>query len=96
MRPGALLVNVARGGIVDTDALSNALHSGRISAALDVTDPEPLPDEHPLWTAPGLLITPHVAGLVPKMLGRAWHLVADQVRRYVNGELLQNVVVDGY
>ena len=62
MKDGALLVNAARGVIVDTDALLDQLTSGRIRAALDVTDPEPLPAGHPLWQAPGLLLTPHVAG----------------------------------
>ncbi len=62
MPHGALLVNVARGGLVDTDALVEALESGRLGGAgLDVTDPEPLPDGHPLWTAPNCIVTPHVA-----------------------------------
>ena len=61
MRQGTLLVNAARGPIVDTDALVEALNSGRIRAAIDVTDPEPLPEGHPLWSCPNLLITPHVA-----------------------------------
>ncbi len=64
MKDGALLVNAARGVIVDTDALLAELTAGRIRAALDVTDPEPLPDGHPLWQAPGLLLTPHVGGAV--------------------------------
>ncbi len=64
MKDGALLVNAARGVIVDTDALLAELTSGRLHAALDVTDPEPLPDGHPLWSAPGLLLTPHVGGAV--------------------------------
>jgi phosphoglycerate dehydrogenase-like enzyme len=96
MRPGALLVNPARGAVVDTDALTSAVRSGRLRAALDVTDPEPLPDNHPLWSAPGVLITPHVAGSVRKFMDRAWRLIADQVRRYEAGEPLRNVVVDGY
>ena len=96
MRPGALLVNAARGAIVDTEALLAALHSRRVTAALDVTDPEPLPDGHPLWSAPGVFITPHIAGAVPRVLGRAWSLVAEQIRRYVDGEPLRNVVVAGY
>ena len=62
MRDGALLVNVARGPVVDTDALVRQVASGRIRAALDVTDPEPLPPDHPLWTLPGVLISPHVGG----------------------------------
>ena len=96
MRPGTLLVNPARGGIIDTDALTRALLDGRVRAALDVTDPEPLPDGHPLWSAPGVLITPHVAGSVRKLFDRAWRLIADQVRRYETGAPLRNVVVDGY
>ena len=96
MRPGALLINPARGAIVDTEALTGAVLAGRLRAALDVTDPEPLPDGHPLWSAPGVLITPHVAGSVRKLLDRAWRLIADQVRRYQIGDPLRNVVVDGY
>ena len=71
MHQGALLVNAARGPIVDTDALVEALNSGRIRAALDVTDPEPLPEGHPLWSCPNLLITPHVAGSSPQFAPRA-------------------------
>ena len=62
MRDGALLVNVARGGVVDTDALLSELNRGRLRAALDVTDPEPPPPGHPLWTVPNLLLSPHVGG----------------------------------
>jgi phosphoglycerate dehydrogenase-like enzyme len=76
MPDGSLLVNVARGGVVDTDALLRATGTGRISAALDVTDPEPLPRDHPLWTAPGVIVTPHVAGRTRRM----WALLADLVR----------------
>ena len=96
MRPGALFVNASRGPIVDTIALLDALNEGRVRAALDVTDPEPLPEGHPLWTAPGVLITPHVGGDVAAENRRAWQLVADQVRRYGAGEPLRNVVIDGY
>ena len=71
MRQGALLVNAARGPIVDTDALVEALQSGRIRAALDVTDPEPLPEGHPLWSCPNLLLTPHVAGSSPQFAPRS-------------------------
>ncbi len=67
MKDGALLVNAARGVIVDTDALLAELTAGRLKAALDVTDPEPLPDGHPLWSAPGLLLTPHVGGADPRL-----------------------------
>jgi phosphoglycerate dehydrogenase-like enzyme len=96
MKPGALLVNAARGPVVVTDALVAALNEQRIRAALDVTDPEPLPEGHPLWSAPGLILTPHVAGDVPRFPQRAMELIAAQVRRYVAGEPLRNVVSDGY
>jgi phosphoglycerate dehydrogenase-like enzyme len=92
MRQGALLVNAARGPIVDTDALVEALNAGRIRAAIDVTDPEPLPDGHPLWNCPNLLITPHVAGSTPQFAPRSLHTAADEVRRYLAGEPLRNVV----
>jgi phosphoglycerate dehydrogenase-like enzyme len=92
MRQGALLVNAARGPIVDTDALVEALHSGRIRAALDVTDPEPLPEGHPLWSCPNLLITPHVAGSSPQFAPRSLHTAADELRRYMNNEPLHNAV----
>ncbi len=96
MREGALLVNAARGPIVDTEALLELLRVGRIRAALDVTEPEPLPADHPLWDAPGLLITPHFAGDTRGAERRAFALVGEQVRRYVNGEPLVNVVEGDY
>jgi phosphoglycerate dehydrogenase-like enzyme len=92
MRDGALLVNAARGVIVDTDALLKELASGRIGAALDVTDPEPLPDGHPLWSAPGLLLTPHVGGAVHASRERAYGVVAGQLKRLAAGEPLENVI----
>ncbi len=92
MRQGALLVNAARGPIVDTDALVEALQQGRIRAALDVTDPEPLPEGHPLWSCPNLLLTPHVAASTPQFAPRALRTVADELRRYMSGEPLRNVV----
>jgi phosphoglycerate dehydrogenase-like enzyme len=92
MRQGTLLVNAARGPIVDTDALVEALNSGRIRAALDVTDPEPLPEGHPLWRCPNLLLTPHLAGSSPQFAPRAFKTAADELRRYINGEPLRNVV----
>jgi phosphoglycerate dehydrogenase-like enzyme len=92
MRQGALLVNAARGPIVDTDALVEALNSGHIRAALDVTDPEPLPDGHPLWSCPNLLLTPHVAGSSPQFGPRSMRTAADELRRYIAGEPLHNVV----
>jgi phosphoglycerate dehydrogenase-like enzyme len=92
MRQGALLVNAARGPVVDTDALVAALESGHIRAALDVTDPEPLPEGHPLWSCPNLLITPHVAGSSPQFAPRAVKVAEEELRRYMNGESLRNVV----
>jgi phosphoglycerate dehydrogenase-like enzyme len=92
MRQGTLLVNAARGPIVDTDALVQALNSGHIRAALDVTDPEPLPEGHPLWSCPNLLLTPHLAGSSPQFAPRALKTAADELRRYMNGEPLRNVV----
>lgn len=96
MHDGALLVNAARGPVVVTDALVAELATGRLRAAVDVTDPEPLPPGHPLWTVPGLLLTPHVAGSVRGLPQRAYDLVARQLWRYAEGEPLQNVVVEGY
>jgi phosphoglycerate dehydrogenase-like enzyme len=94
MRDGALLVNVARGGVVDTDALLAELSSGRLRAAVDVTDPEPPPAGHPLWSAPGLLISPHVGGSSTAFEPRARRLLAAQLERFAAGEPLANVVVD--
>lgn len=97
MPDGAVLVNAARGAVVDTDALVAALGTGRLRAALDVTDPEPLPERHPLWTAPNVFITPHIAGAVPGAAGRARAVVVAQLCRFVHGEDLQNVVdIRGY
>lgn len=96
MKHDALLVNVARGGIVDTAALVQALHAGRIRAALDVTDPEPLPADHPLWTAPGLLISPHVGGATDAMWPRAYRLIREQLERFAAGEPLANVMRGPY
>ncbi|MFJ3338596.1 2-hydroxyacid dehydrogenase [Streptomyces sp. NPDC086766] len=93
MKDGALLVNVARGPVVDTKALLAELESGRITAALDVTDPEPLPPGHPLWHAPGVLVSPHVGGPTSAFLPRAEHLLVNQLRRFVNQEPLANVVL---
>lgn len=92
MRPGALLVNAGRGRLVDQDALVEALYARRIRAALDVTDPEPLPPEHRLWRAPGLLLTPHMAGDTPRRYRRSWQLVGKQVERLLAGEPPENVV----
>jgi phosphoglycerate dehydrogenase-like enzyme len=93
MKDGALLVNVARGPVVDTGALLAELESGRLTAALDVTDPEPLPARHPLWQAPGVLISPHVGGPTSAFLPRAKRLLVDQLNRFVNREPLGNVVL---
>jgi phosphoglycerate dehydrogenase-like enzyme len=95
MKPGAVLVNAARGRHVDTAALLRALHAGHIRAALDVTDPEPLPPEHPLWKAPNVLITPHLAGGVRTWQQRAYRLAGEQIRRYAAGEPLINVRAGG-
>ncbi|WP_236246769.1 MULTISPECIES: 2-hydroxyacid dehydrogenase [unclassified Streptomyces] len=93
MKDGALLVNVARGPVVDTKALLAAVESRRITAALDVTDPEPLPAGHPLWHAPGVLISPHVGGSTSAFMPRAKRLIADQVGRFAAGEELRNTVL---
>ncbi|MBA3524391.1 MAG: 2-hydroxyacid dehydrogenase [Geodermatophilaceae bacterium] len=92
MDDGAMLVNAARGPVVDTDALLAELTSTRLRAALDVTEPEPLPEGHPLWSAPNLLLTPHVAGSVPGATPRAYAIAGDQLRRFAAGMELQNVV----
>ena len=97
MKDGALVVNAARGPIVDTGALLAELTAGRIRAALDVTDPEPLPPGHPLWQAPGLLLTPHIGGAITEGRDRAYAVVRDQLARYAVGEPLRNVIGDqGY
>ena len=97
MPNGAVLVNAARGPVVNSDALLAELTAGRLRAALDVTDPEPLPADHPLWSAPGAFITPHVAGSVPGSMKRALAVVRAQLERFAAGEPLQNVVGDaGY
>lgn len=92
MRRGALLVNVSRGAVVDTPALLAATARGDVRAALDVTDPEPLPPDHPLWRTPGVLITPHVGGNTSAFLPRARRLVIEQLRRWHAGEPLVNVI----
>jgi phosphoglycerate dehydrogenase-like enzyme len=92
---GALLVNVARGGVVDTEALLRETGSGRLLAALDVTDPEPLPPGHPLWASPGVLISPHVGGATTAFRPRAVRLLQDQLGAYAAGRPLRNVVHAG-
>ena len=96
MRRGALLVNVARGSVVVTDDLLAALEEGHVRAALDVTDPEPLPPGHPHWMAPGVLVTPHVGGATPAMWPRVYRLVRDQLLRFAAGEPLANVMTGEY
>jgi phosphoglycerate dehydrogenase-like enzyme len=96
MPDGALLVNAARGPVADTDALLAELTGGRLLAALDVTDPEPLPADHPLWGAPGLLLTPHVGGSVPGATGRAYRVAAEQIAAFARGEKPPNLVEHGY
>ena len=95
MKDGALLVNVARGPIVDTDALVKELNSGRITAGLDVTDPEPLPKGHPLWSAKGVLISPHVGGNSSAFEKRARRLIESQLNLLAQGKPLNNVIVAG-
>lgn len=95
MKPGALLVNVSRGKVVDTDALVAAASAGHVRAALDVTDPEPLPCDHPLWSTPGITITPHIGGYTSAMHGRVDTVVREQARRLLAGEPLANVAVEG-
>jgi phosphoglycerate dehydrogenase-like enzyme len=92
MREGALLVNAARGEIVDTEALIEALDAGRIRAVVDATNPEPLPRGHPLWGASGVFVTPHVAGVTKMFPERAYQLVREQIVRYLSREPLVNVV----
>jgi phosphoglycerate dehydrogenase-like enzyme len=96
MPDGSVLVNAARGPVVDTDALLAELTAGRLRAALDVTDPEPLPAGHPLWSAPGLLLTPHVGGSVPLAVDRAFRIAAEQIRQFAGGNTPSNLVKDGY
>ena len=95
MKDGALLVNVARGLIVETNALVKELNSGRITAALDVTDPEPLPNDHPLWRAKGVLISPHVGGNTTAFESRARRLIESQLNLLAEGKPLNNVIVSG-
>jgi phosphoglycerate dehydrogenase-like enzyme len=96
LKDGALLVNVSRGPVVDTEALLSELRSGRIHAALDVVDPEPLPSDHQLWGAPNLLLVPHVGGASSAMWPRAHKLVREQLHRLAAGEPLANVVSGDY
>jgi phosphoglycerate dehydrogenase-like enzyme len=96
MKDGALLVNAARGSLVVTDALTGELRSGRLRAAVDVTDPEPLPPGHPWWSLPNVLITPHVAASTAAQLTRMLAFVRAQADRFARGEELANVVSGPY
>ena len=92
MKDGAALINVARGPVVDTDALIAELNSGRITAGLDVTDPEPLPAGHPLWSAKNVIITPHVGGDSQAFVPRGRKLVEEQLARYASSQPLLHIV----
>ncbi len=96
MRDGALLINAARGAIVDTNALVEALSSGKVRAVLDSTEPEPLPPDHPLYALPGAFVTPHVAGTTKYMSSDVYALITQQIWRYAAGEPLLNVVEGDY
>ena len=96
MKDGAVLVNAARGPVVDTDALLAELEAGRLLAGLDVTDPEPLPVDHPLWEAPGLLLTPHVGGHTDGSGERAWAVAREQLLMLARGERPTNTVGTDY
>lgn len=95
MPDGALLVNVARGGVVVTEALTAELQNGRLRAALDVTDPEPLPADHPLWHCDNALITPHAGGDSTAMLPRMAALIRRQIGHLRSGEVPENIVLGG-
>ncbi|MGH3436048.1 MAG: 2-hydroxyacid dehydrogenase [Sciscionella sp.] len=96
MPDGAILVNAARGPVVDTDALLAELASGRLRAALDVTDPEPLPEDHPLWSVEGLSLTPHVGGSCTGSQQRAWAVAAAEIARFAAGDMPENLVGGEY
>jgi phosphoglycerate dehydrogenase-like enzyme len=96
MKDGALLVNAARGVLVVTDDLVAEVAAGRLAAAMDVTDPEPLPPGHPLWTLPNVLITPHVGASTPVSARTAEQFVRDQAERYLTGQPLLNVITGDY
>ena len=96
MKPGALLVNGARGACVDTEALLRATRERGIQAFLDVTDPEPLPPGHPLWSSPGVLITPHIGSLVADNRERCFQVVRENLTLWIDGGQPLNAVVHGY
>jgi D-3-phosphoglycerate dehydrogenase len=93
MKKGAYFVNVSRGKVVQTEALVTALREGRVAGAgLDVLDPEPLPADHPLWSFKNVVITPHIATKSDAMPARRMELLQDNVRRFVGGLPLRNLV----
>lgn len=93
MRDGAYYISVGRGGTTDTDALLAALLSGKLNGAgLDVTDPEPLPEDHPLWAVPNVIITPHTAATSDRSIENTWIIARENLRRYIRGEKLLNLV----
>jgi len=92
LREGAILVNAGRGPLVVTADLRAAAAAGRVTALLDVVDPEPLPDGDPVWTTPGITITPHVGGAVDGIWGRAWRVAAEQIAAYARGVPPPNLV----
>jgi phosphoglycerate dehydrogenase-like enzyme len=96
MKPGMLLVIASRGPMIETEALVQAVRERRIRAALDVTNPEPPPEGHPLWKAPNLLITSRVAGDSDRFMQRAFRLIGEQLDRFEWGEALINIVKGEY
>ncbi|SHE53741.1 Phosphoglycerate dehydrogenase [Ferrithrix thermotolerans DSM 19514] len=96
MKPGSVLVNVARGPVVDTKDLLNALKVGKIFAAIDVVDPEPLPPDHPLWTMDNCIVTPHIGGNSTAFYKRAHQLVMENLARFISHEPLLNVISGEY
>jgi len=99
MKKNAVIVNIGRGSAIDTNALTDALYTQEIyGAGLDVTDPEPLPADHPLWSAPNTLITPHISGLTPMMIERRLMIFVDLLKLYLSGEEMHNKVdfTEGY
>lgn len=93
MRTGTIVANAGRGPTIDTDALFDALRSGRVGAAmLDVTDPEPLPADHPLWTAPNVYITPHTSGARPDYSRHAGEIFLTNMKSYLHGDTMTNLV----
>lgn len=95
MKRTAIIVNLSRGGVIDQAALIDALNEGRLAGAgLDVTDPEPLPADHPLWDTPNVLITPHFTAALPDKVGRSLDIIVDNIQRYRSGEPMRNRVIE--